>query len=269
MARTRRVKQFTAGTLIQALSYAQAWMKANAKGDQCWFRGVTDASLSLQPGAYWREEYDEFQTLLQFSQEGRAFGDVGEVDDWKTYYLAQHNGIPTRLLDWSENFITALFFATDGGKPTKSPCVWIVRPAQINRLSIDWPGLVSPERNEELNGWMPTKIASGPAKITTKDGKWVYDSSRPLALYPRKNNARMIAQQGTFTVHGTDKTPLESWILKQAPKDHHRILCKIVFSKKLKLSELKSELDDLGLRRSTIYPDLPNFVLDLKERNAW
>ena len=205
MARIRKVKQYTADTLIQALSFAQGWMKANASEDICWFRGVTDASLSLLPSAYWRTGYDEFQTLLQFSQEGRAFADVGEVDDWRTYYLAQHNGIPTRLLDWTENFITALFFATDGLKDGTNPCVWIVRPTQVNKLSLSWPGLISPERNDEVNAWMPTRIAAGPSKITTKDGQWVYDNSRPLALYPRKNNARMVAQQGTFTAGPMDR----------------------------------------------------------------
>jgi hypothetical protein len=143
------------------------------------------------PGAYWRENYNELETLLQFSQEGRAFADIGEVDDWKTYYFAQHNGVPTRLLDWTQNFITALFFAIDGWSGETAPCVWIMQPCCVNQLSFGWAGLISPERNEELNGWMPTPIAKGSQKITTQDGKWVYDSANPIALYPRKNNPRL------------------------------------------------------------------------------
>jgi hypothetical protein len=38
------------------------------------------------PGAYWRKDYDEFEMLLQFSQDGRAFADIGEVDDWKDFW---------------------------------------------------------------------------------------------------------------------------------------------------------------------------------------
>jgi hypothetical protein len=269
MSLTKKVTQFNANTLLHALGQAQGWMKENAADDVCWFRGVKDSSLSLLPGAYWRTNYDEFDALLRFTQEGRAFAEIGEVDDWRTYYLAQHNGIPTRLLDWTENLITAMFFATDGWEGSTRPCVWIVRPTQINKLSFNWTGLISPERNEEVNAWMPTRIADGRIKIPTKNGEWVYDNSKPLALYPRKNNARMAAQQGTFTVHGTDRTPLDRWIVQNAPNCHETLLCKVIFSKRMKPGTLKSELAELGLRRSTIYPDLHNFVLELKDRLHW
>ncbi len=264
-----RVTELSADSLLDALSGAQRWMKENAPSDVCWFRGVNNAALSLMPGAYWRANYNELDTLLQFSQEGRAFADIGEVDDWKTYYLAQHNGVPTRLLDWTENLITALFFATDGWSGTTTPCVWIIRPCMVNQLSLGWSGLISPERNAELNAWMPTPISAGSQKVTSKDGKWVYDSANPISLYPRKNNARLIAQQGTFTVHGTQRIPLDSWILDKARADHPKIVCKIKFSRKMKCATVMSELSDLGLRRSTIYPDLYNFVLQMKEYQGW
>jgi hypothetical protein len=221
------------------------------------------------PGAYWRQDYSELDTLLQFSQEGRAFANLGEIDDWRTYYLAQHSGVPTRLLDWTENFITALFFATDGWSGETTPCVWIIRPTAVNELSFGWSGLISPERNLELNAWMPTSIAAGSQKVTSKDGKWVYDSANPIALYPRKNNSRLIAQQGTFTVHGTHRIALDDWIIKNRHADHQKLLCKIVFSKKLKFQTIMSDLADLGLRRSTIYPDLHNFVLQMKQERGW
>jgi hypothetical protein len=264
-----KILELQAKSLVNALEQAQEWMATNSPKEICWFRGINNAALSLLPGAYWRQDYDEMTALLRFSQEGRAFTEVGELDDWRTYYLAQHNGIPTRLLDWTENFITALFFATDGWVGDTRPCVWIIRPYEVNRLSFGWAGLVSPEQNLELKGWMPSSIAAGSQKITTKDGKWVYDSASPLALYPRKNNSRLVAQQGAFTVHGTNREPLEQWIERRLPRNHQSIICKIVFSKKCKREELRSQLADLGLRRSTIYPDLHNFVLELKEREGW
>ena len=264
----QKVNTLKADTLLGALSHAQEWMKENAPTDVCWFRGVKDETLRLMPGAYWRANYDELGSLLQFSQEGRAFADVGEVDDWKTYYLAQHNRVPTRLLDWTENFITALFFATDGWSGDTKPCVWIIRPCCVNQLSLGWSGLISPERNAELNAWMPTPIAAGSQKVTSKDGKWVYDSANPIALYPRKNNPRLVAQQGTFTVHGTQRIAIDEWITSNAP-DYHRLICKVVFSRKMKPQQVMSDLADLGLRRSTIYPDLANFVIEMKEHHGW
>ena len=265
----QKILELKASSLVEAISHAQAWMNTNAPSDVCWFRGVKDSTLPLLPGAYWRNNYDEFSTLLQFSQDGRAFADVGELDDWKTYYLAQHNGVPTRLIDWTENFVTALFFATDGWSGAATPCVWIMKPCHVNKLSLGWSGLISPERNAELNAWMPSSILTGSQKIPTKDGKWVYDSANPIALYPRKNNPRLIAQQGTFTVHGTNREPLESWIASTATGNHQSLICKIVFSKRVRKDDLVQQLADLGLRRSTIYPDLHNFVLEMKQQHQW
>jgi hypothetical protein len=267
--RTPKVVEFKVNSVVDAIQTAQGWIGSYKSDDGSWFRGVKNADLELLPGAYWRTGYSEFEPLIQFSQEGRAFADVGELDDWRTYYLAQHHGIPTRLLDWTENFITALFFAVDGWDGTTRPCVWMIRPGHLNRLSIGWTGLISPERNPELNAWMPTAIQNGMQKVPSKDGKWIYDSARPLALYPRKNNPRMIAQQVTFTVHGGNRTSLNQWIIQQDPAAHGEILCKIAFSAKMKPKNAKSELADLGLRRSTIYPDLHNFVLDMKEEHGW
>ncbi len=66
-----------------------------------------------------------------------------------------------------------------------------MQPCCVNELSLGWAGLISPERNLELNAWMRTAIAAGSQKVTSKDGKWVYDSATPIAMYPRKNNARL------------------------------------------------------------------------------
>lgn len=35
-------------------------------------------------------------------------------NDWNKYFLMQHYGIPTRLLDWTESALVALYFSISG-----------------------------------------------------------------------------------------------------------------------------------------------------------
>lgn len=261
------VLELRASSMMEAFRLTMDWTKRLDDGGWFWFRGVNDCSFELEPGAYWRPSYDEFSPLLDFVQEGRAYADIGELDDWKTYYLAQHNGIPTRLLDWTESFSAALFFALDGWNGSTTPCVWVMRPEYLNELSVGWRGLISPEQNKELEIWLPRKIRKGANKVESADGKATYNSSMPLAIYPRKGNSRMIAQQGTFTIHGTEKIKLNKWIVNSA-SNPNEIICKVILDGWPKEESLR-QLQALGIRRHTMYPDLHNYIQHLRAYYDW
>ena len=56
-----------------------------------------------------------------------------------TQAIAQHHGIPTRLMDWSWNPTTAAFFACsniEDPDPDKNLCVWGMRHSQFHKLLI-------------------------------------------------------------------------------------------------------------------------------------
>ena len=48
----------------------------------------------------------------------------------------QHHGVPTPLLDWSESFACALYFASEGWESNSEAAVYMMYPQLINDYSI-------------------------------------------------------------------------------------------------------------------------------------
>jgi hypothetical protein len=84
------------------------------------YRGHREEPWALEPvidrvkhGALTRLDH-EHQMFQEFRRRAAAFLSTMPTNDWELLTLARHHGLPTRLLDWSENPLAALFFAVEG-----------------------------------------------------------------------------------------------------------------------------------------------------------
>lgn len=229
-----------------------------------WFRGHGCDSRVLKSSLARRIKVKDTTNLLEtekrlltrFRQRSLPLWPEGyPQNDWEHLFAMQHFGVPTRLLDWSESLLVAAFFAADHD-PSRcecaiaacSPTVWVLDPARFN------------SENPRLQG-------TGAGVLTTTDGladHWAPGVSEtqlgpwPMAVYGTHNSARIVAQQGTFTVDGKELPPLEE---SSAVTGNDGILQKITLSDSHE--QVMQQLTILGVRRGTVYPDLPSLAADI------
>lgn len=182
------------------------------------FRGQSDVNWELIPKAG-RIPYTNVSDISLFIHwKRRATSHLKKEinSEWEFLAIAQHTGLPTRLLDWTHNPLVAAFFAT-AENMEKDGAIYIYNPNTV--ISHD---LINPFEIE----------------ITKK-----------IEFHqPNSSSSRIINQLGYFSVHSSPKMSLND-------KTKDGTLEKLIIKKELK-KELMHMLNQYGLNYLTLLPDL-------------
>ena len=167
------------------------------------FRGVASVrfplvtSVGRQREGYGYSKQVEEALFDQFKREALPFLPTRPTNDWEWLALAQHHGVPTRLLDWSESPAVSLFFAVWGNNEDDAGLYIIRRPDQVKAVDLE----LHPFKTKEV-----------------------------VFFYPGYVTPRLVSQRGLFTVHPDPEAPYTS-------KDMQQIVigseCKADFRRKL------------------------------------
>jgi FRG domain len=250
---------------------SKEWAPRPSDPEELWFRGE-GAKYSLLPGLYRSESlalrYDEENLQERFKAKGMQFvpGSGGTAWDW--YVRAQHYGIPTRLLDWTDSLIAATYFATaahinlSDRRPfdlarevprrkaifdPNSPVVWVLDAGSLNRFAYGYQ-------------YDQVFALGGPGTdfyLTDAITKRHHRRNRyPIAILPPHTNDRIIAQQGSFTIHGHEKVSLDD--LASRPESMIR-LARVVIDR-TNAAHLWRELEYLGVTQASLFPGLESLA---------
>lgn len=223
------------------------------------FRGHADGGWELSPTLLRSRNLKRVKNI--FEQEAALFHDfitlaghrISTKNTWHTLFTMRHHGVPTRLIDWSENLFVALYFAVlDNTDLVKNPCIWIMDPYLLNRRSRRLTGgyIINPEF--ELKEYF--ELFCKDCKTIMRPNKYV--PKYPVAFYPFRHHDRLISQSGLFTMHGTNISPLE----KIVPE----CLIKIEIPDNI-VQDIRLIVEVAGFNRFSIYQDFDSLAKYLKE----
>lgn len=235
------------------LAIEQAKLELGCSKSGAWFRGVRNSKYRLYPtilrprasiGLF--REKDIYEEFTDF--EGEA---THSDNSWDRLVKLQHYGVPTRLMDWTEVFGVALFFATRkfNGKAPEAPAIWLINPFSIAKLARKSDDKRIGVFHKETDLDYYDRFIHGRQK------QWPFEL--PMPYRPPKLTPRIRAQKGFFTVHGLDKRPLDALYRKNVRQV--RIPIKL-------LENSAKFLELAGIDSLSMFPDFEGFSRKISDK---
>jgi len=232
-----------------------------------WFRGHPLIYNELTPSVY-RKEYVgnkqfnirfEFWVAENFKRIAPSMSiktpEVKNHLEW--LFIMQHYGSPTRLLDWTENILKAVFFCVTKN-PKKDAELWSMFPLTLNEFHQFW-GFPLP--SESIAKFLASAPFHNNQDKLKEELKLDFVPRYPLAILPPLKNERMTAQQSTFTIH---PIPKKGDLITDMLKEDDKKLVRYIIPHSLK-DEFEWKLLDMGITYRTLFPDLEGLSKSIKQ----
>ncbi|HET6568002.1 MAG TPA: FRG domain-containing protein [Rhodothermales bacterium] len=230
--------------------FAESWNPSLQRfRSQYAFRGLSDASYELSTTlTRLGGRYVDMEAHLLRNFRKYAHHSVLEEDSvWDWLALAQHHGLPTRLMDWTYSPLVAMHFATaNGAKFDRDGVIWAVHYGRVHEML---PKRLSEELQREggdvFTAEMLAEVAPGLQNLERL-------SEEPFLLFvePPSMDERIVNQYALFSMLSAPHASLDEWLAA-----HPAVWRKIVIPADLKW-EIRDKLDQANVTERVLFPGL-------------
>ena len=214
-------------------------------GPEMLFRGVTDGSHELIPSigrgtsdhTYGDAQVLEDDLLAEFRRLTVPILQTPPTSEFEWLFLAQHYGLPTRLLDWSSNPLVALFFATERNDEKDGALIFLRHAVTDQYHLFDYK-----------TADYTAEARKAPASIFAIQAH----QGRTIFVRPRYSDERYVSQRSVFSCPAN---PFQALDLPDIKKLAIRATWK---------SEIRRRLRVMGVSTSSVYPGLAGVASEVK-----
>lgn len=181
-----------------------------------------------------------------------------EIEDitniWEVLSLAQHHGLPTRLLDWTFSPYVAAHFATEDTNVGEDGVVWRINIEEcMDALPFDLKGKLTTHGGFTFTKELLNELISGGTNLNESMSAH-QENGEPYLLFfePPSIDARIVNQYGLFSILSDNSQSINEFV---AGSKNKITLEKIIIPRIIK-KEIRDKLDQININERVIYPGL-------------